>query len=220
MPPAGWYRDRSDPSLARYWDGSHWSELTRPTPPPADTVPPEATPLGRPPRTGPRSRSALLGHLFRQTPFWVVVCLGLLALVGVVLVELGKPSPTVAGASAPKAQIPSTTLAAPTTTTTAPAIPVAPQPSAEQAADALVANWAAGNRPVALSVATQGAVDTLFAVNYTSGLAIDRGCSDGAAPVTCTFGPPGGGNPDDPIYSLTVAQAPNGWYVSSVTVES
>lgn len=31
-PPASWYRDRSDPSLLRYWDGTRWTEHTHPAP--------------------------------------------------------------------------------------------------------------------------------------------------------------------------------------------
>ena len=31
-PPAAWYRDRSDPSLLRYWDGARWTEHTHPAP--------------------------------------------------------------------------------------------------------------------------------------------------------------------------------------------
>lgn len=245
LPPAGWYRDRTDPSLARYWDGKSWSESKRriessatgsssaatgvvtspeggdtPLPPPS-TI--EDSSFRRAPWEASSGAPVLLRSLFRQRLFWMVACLALMAAVGVVLAESGKSSPTVAGSptvrgsSTTKSQTPSTTVA--TTTTTAPALPVAPQPSAEQAADALVANWAAGNRTVALSVATSAAVDTLFAISYPAGLAIDRGCSDGAPPVTCSFGPPGGGNPNDPIYSLSVSQAPGGWYVSAVTAE-
>jgi hypothetical protein len=71
-----------------------------------------------------------------------------------------------------------------------------------------------------LTVATAPAVAVLFAVAYPRGLAINRGCSTGSAPVTCTFGPPGGANPNLPIYSLTVATTPVGaWYVSAAQVE-
>jgi hypothetical protein len=108
----------------------------------------------------------------------------------------------------------------PPTTTTTIAIPSAPQPSADQAANALVSDWASGNRAGALTVATAPAVATLFALPYPNGLAIDRGCSTAFPPATCTFGPPGGANPNLPIYSLTLANAPNGnWYVSAVQVE-
>ena len=72
----------------------------------------------------------------------------------------------------------------------------------------------------ALKVATTQAVTALFAVPYPNGLASARGCSTEGTPVTCSFGPPGGANPTDVIYSLDVVQAPNGlWYVSAAEVE-
>jgi len=117
---------------------------------------------------------------------------------------------------------PDTTTTGPAATTTAPeAIPSSPQASAEVAARALVGAWAVGNRPAASSVATTSAVDTLFATPYPGGnLASDRGCGASASPVTCTFGPPGGANPNDAIYSVLVTQTSAGtWYVSSVRVE-
>jgi hypothetical protein len=103
----------------------------------------------------------------------------------------------------------------PTTTTTT--LPNAPLSSGEAAANALVADWAQGNRTSALGVATPSAVTALFAIPYPpSGDAINRGCTTGSAPVTCTFGPNGGANPNLPIYSLTVLQEPSGgWYVSA-----
>jgi len=108
-----------------------------------------------------------------------------------------------------------TTTAVPKTTSTV-AIPTALQPNADTAANALVSSWSTGNRAAALSVATPAAVDALFAVPYPSGQAQDRGCSTAFLPIVCTFGPPGGANPNDPIYEIYVLQAPGGWYVSSV----
>jgi hypothetical protein len=71
-----------------------------------------------------------------------------------------------------------------------------------------------------LSVATGPAVTTLFAVPYPNGNAIDRGCATAFPPATCTFGPPGGGDPNLPLYSLTLAATPAGdWYVSAVQIE-
>jgi hypothetical protein len=105
-------------------------------------------------------------------------------------------------------------------TTTTAGLPSALQPSPTTAASALVSSWAGGNRAVALSVATPSAVDTLFGATYASGMAIDRGCSTSAPPVVCTFGPPGGASPTDPIYEVYVSQAPSGWYVSTVKVEN
>ena len=129
-------------------------------------------------------------------------------------------APSSTGSSATSATTTTTstsTVAAPTTTA---AVPASPQPTAEGAAIALVGDWATGKRAEALTVATQAAVSTLFANPYRSGLVDDRGCSAGSPPVTCTFGPPGGGNPNDPIYQLSVVQAPGGtWYVGTVQVE-
>jgi len=117
------------------------------------------------------------------------------------------------------AAAPTTTSSAPRTTTTTVALPTALKPGAEAAATALVSSWATGNRAAALTVATPAAVTTLFAVPYSSGLAIDRGCSTSFIPIVCTFGPPGGASPNDPIYEIDVSQAAGGWYVSSVKIE-
>ena len=111
-----------------------------------------------------------------------------------------------------------TTTSSATRTTTTVALPTALQPGAESAATALVSNWATGNRAAALTVATPAAVSTLFAVPYASGLALDRGCSTSFTPIVCTFGPPGGASPNDPIYQISVSQAVGGWYVSSVKI--
>lgn len=119
---------------------------------------------------------------------------------------------------------PPTTAPAPTTTTTTPApattvyTPSAPQSSPDDAAGQLVQLWASGNRSGAASIASPAAVASLFAAPYPgAGLAIDRGCGD--TPMVCTFGPPGGANPNDAIYELFVNQTAKGWYVGSVTVE-
>jgi len=113
-----------------------------------------------------------------------------------------------------------TTTASTSRTTTTMALPTALQPGAEAAATTLVSNWAAGNRTAALTVATQAAVTTLFAVPYASGQALDRGCSTSFIPIVCTFGPPGGASPTDPIYEIDVSQTAGGWYVSSVKIEN
>jgi hypothetical protein len=105
-------------------------------------------------------------------------------------------------------------------TTTTVALPTALKPGAEAAATALISSWATQNRSAALTVATQAAVTTLFAVPYANGLAEDRGCSTSFTPIVCTFGPPGGASPNDPIYQVLVSQAPGGWYVSSVKLEN
>jgi hypothetical protein len=131
-------------------------------------------------------------------------------------------APTTTVATTPIQTIPpasstTTTAAAPTTTTAV--VPPAPQPSAEAAADALVGYWSSGNRTTALRVATPQAVATLFAVKYPSGLAINRGCTDAFPPIICTYGAPGGGPVNAPIYQLLETQAAGGWYVSSVEIQ-
>ena len=153
---------------------------------------------------------------------WVILALVAMAGTGLLLLpgdqprSLSPPSASSTTASVP----PTTTTTGPLPTTTAPSVPVAPQPTPEAAARALMSGWARADRPVALSVATPGAVDTLFAVPYPNGLAFDRGCSSATSSVVCTFGPPGGANPNDPIYSLTVVQTPAGtWYVSDAQIQ-
>jgi hypothetical protein len=67
-------------------------------------------------------------------------------------------------------------------------------------------------------VATPTVVGTLFAAPYANGLALYRGCNTNV-PVVCTFGPPGGSAPTDPIYELYETQIAAGWYVSSVQID-
>ena len=40
------------------------------------------------------------------------------------------------------------------------------------------------------------------------------------SPIVCTYGPPGGAAPSDPIYEIDAVQALGGWYVSSVTINN
>jgi hypothetical protein len=95
--------------------------------------------------------------------------------------------------------------------------PTAAQASPDAAAAQLVAAWATGNRAMAETVASPGAVAALFAVPYPgAGLAIPRGCSAGFPPIVCTYGPPGGADPTDPVFEISLAQDSAGWYVSSV----
>ena len=160
------------------------------------------------PESEPLSRAVKLAYI-------VVFAVLALSAVGLLYVHL-KPSEGVHSTHTDES---TTTTSAPTTTTTT-ALPTALKPKAEDAATALVANWAAGNRAAALTVATSAAVTALFATPYASGLAIDRGCSTSFSPIVCTFGPPGGASPTDPIYQIDVTQAPGGWYVSSVKTEN
>ena len=158
------------------------------------------------------------GNPFGQTvklAYIVVFALLALSALGLLYVHV-KPS---GGHPAPAVGL-TTTTSAPVTTTTTAALPTALEPGAEDAATALVSNWAAGNRAAALTVATPASVTALFATPYTSGLVIDRGCSTSFSPIVCTFGPPGGASPTDPIYEIDVTQVPGGWYVSSVRTEN
>ncbi len=149
---------------------------------------------------------------------YIVVCAVLaVSVLGLAYVHL---RPTGSGHSTQAAK-PTTTSSAPrATTTTTVALPSARQPGAEAAATALISSWSTGNKTAALTVATPTAVADLFAAHYTSGLAIDRGCSTTFMPIVCTFGPPGGASPTDPIYEIDVTQAAGGWYVSSVKIEN
>ncbi|MGH9029948.1 MAG: DUF2510 domain-containing protein [Acidimicrobiales bacterium] len=228
-PPAGWYREKGNLTTARYWDGAAWTDQTRQVAPLAGSVAAgEAGETGKPtparrtagPRGMTRGSHSRSRPIYKQGPFWVICGLLVLVVVGVVITQVTKtPNPRATGSTTATTTKVSTTTVPALTTTTVP-VPPAPQPTADTAANALVTNWASGDKAVALRVATPPAVDTLFAVAYPSGLAINRGCSDSSPPVTCTFGPPGGDNPADAIYSLLVARAPDGdWYVSSVQIE-
>ncbi len=154
----------------------------------------------------------------RKIAFAVVAGVLALSLLALAYVHRPRPSPEHQARAAPAR---TTTTGRQTTTSTTVGIPTALQPSADAAANALVSDWAAGNRLRALSVATGPAATTLFATPYAgAGLAIDRGCSSTFQPIVCTFGPPGGASPTDPIYEISVTQKAGGWYVSSVKIEN
>ncbi len=149
--------------------------------------------------------------------YGVVFAVLALSVLGLAYVHL---RPTGSGHSTQAAAPKTTTSSVPRTTTTTAALPTALQPGAEAAATALVSSWSTGNKAAALTVATPAAVAALFATPYTSGLAIDRGCSTTFMPIVCTFGPSGGASPTDPIYEIDATEAPGGWYVSTVRVEN
>jgi hypothetical protein len=116
-------------------------------------------------------------------------------------------------------------VAAPTTRLTTPPTTVwkatVPQASPDDAAAQLVQAWAAGNRVLANQVAAPAAVAALFAAPYPgSYAAIPRGCSSGFPPIVCTYGPPGGGPSTSALFELSTTQTAQGWYVSSVRVET
>jgi hypothetical protein len=141
-----------------------------------------------------------------------------LALGVVHLTDSSKPVRSGAVASAATTSLPTTTSTAVSTTTIA--LPSALKVSAALAAADLISSWASGNRAEALTVAAAPAVATVFAGHYTRGLVIDRGCSVAFSPIVCTYGPPGGASPTDPIYQIDVVQALGGWYVSSATIDN
>jgi hypothetical protein len=116
---------------------------------------------------------------------------------------------------------PPTTRPRPRPTTTTVFKPTAPQVSPDDSAAQLVHAWATGDRPLASSVATPAAVATLFAVPYPGEpAAIPRGCSSAFPPIVCSYGPPGGATPADPLFEIYLSQtAAGGWFVSSVTVD-
>ena len=179
-------------------------------------VPPATDPADHPSALGEEDRS--LEPLSRplKIAYGVVFVVLALSALGLAYVHL---RPTGGGHST-HAAAPTTTSLAPRTTSTTVALPTALQPGAQGAATALVSSWSTGNKAAALTVATPAAVTTLFAVPYTSGLAIDRGCSTSFMPIVCTFGPPGGASPSDPIYQIDASQTAGGWYVSSVRIEN
>lgn len=145
----------------------------------------------------------------------VVIGVLVLSALGLVIVHLHHPNK---GHSTQAAS--STTTTSGHTTTTTEALPTTLSPSAAAAAAALVSSWSTNNHSAALTVATPAAVAALFAAPYASGQAIDRGCSTSFSPIVCTYGPPGGASPTDPIYQILVSQAAGGWYVSSVKMEN
>jgi hypothetical protein len=87
---------------------------------------------------------------------------------------------------ATRAPVSTAVPAAPTTATTV-APPLTPLPTGEEAVDALLERWRAGDRPGALQVASATAVDALFAIAPETGQA--RGCNAGGANinVSCVF---------------------------------
>jgi hypothetical protein len=148
-----------------------------------------------------------------------IVVLAAMAVSGVALLAIhlgGKSHPDAAASTTTTTRAVTTTSAAPTTTV---AIPSALQPSAALAASRFIGSWAAGNQAEAATVGTESAVSSLFASHYTAGLVIDRGCSQ-AFSIVCTYGPPGGASPTDPVYQIHVAQAAAGWYVASVVIDN
>jgi hypothetical protein len=148
-----------------------------------------------------------------------IVVLIAMAASGVALIAIhlgGHGHPPATAATTTTTKPVTATSGGPTTTA---ALPSALQPSAVVAASRFIGSWAAGNQAQASTVATAAAVSTLFAGRYSAGLVISRGCSD-AFTIVCTYGPPGGADPTDPVYQIHVVQAPAGWYVASVVIDN
>src|SRR6202050_4365847 len=176
-------------------------------------------PAGHKGRSGGEQRSPQRLSRPRKIALRIVIAVLAVSLLALGYVHRPRSSPG-RPALAAAAKSTTTAVAPPLTSTTTQALPTALQPSADAAANALVSNWAAGNRAGALTVATEPAVVALFAAPFASGLAIDRGCSSTFQPIICTFGPPGGASPTDPSYEISVTQAAGGWYVSSLKIEN
>jgi hypothetical protein len=155
-----------------------------------------------------------------------IVVLAAMAVSGVALLAVhlsGHHTPNRTAATATTSTGSTTSSSSTEASTTSPPLPSALKPTAAVAASSLISSWAAGSQSEAQSVATATAVTTLFSGHYSSALVIDRGCSvqiSPTIPVVCTYGPPGGADPNDPIYQLDVSQAPGGWYVSSAKINS
>ena len=120
-----------------------------------------------------------------------------------------------AGVSSPSTSAPTTappSTAAPATSSTV-AAEVAPQPSPEQAAAALLDAWRRGDRATALRVASVGAVDTTF--GHPAGPTTARGCQEPVSQKSdCAFGYAGG------LLVLHTVRTPSGlWVVDSVNFE-
>lgn len=125
------------------------------------------------------------------------------------------PPPTAVPHTVPPTAPPTTKKPTPPTTVW---VATALQPSPDAASGDLISDWAAADKAGALTVATPAAVAALFAAPYPGGAAaIPRGCSDNYG-IVCTYGPPGGGNPNDALFQLTMVHAAAGWYVYSVAV--
>jgi len=174
-------------------------------------------------RQGPAQVKAVSTHVVVSAAavcFALVVTVSLLLWNSISTDVTGTPPPRATPPSQPVSHAASAGSTLPSTTTTSivPGTPSAPQPSAPSAAALLVSAWAAGNWAQALTIATPKAVTTLFDATYQSGLAIARGCSTAFQPIICTYGPPGGANPTDEIYQLSVVQGSRGWYVSNVKI--
>ena len=139
-------------------------------------------------------------------------------------------STTTARVSTTTARVSTTTARVSTTTagppasgrrsapTTAPAAwkPPSPEPTASQAAYALVDAWADHSRKTALEDASPGAVAALFANPYPAGGPQYRGCSTppGNVPSGCVF------RSGNDLLSLTTVSFPDGWGVTAALMES
>lgn len=151
----------------------------------------------------------------RPTPAWLAGVAGVALLAGC---SSGTSPASTTTTTVPVGTIGPSSTSSTTAAAPAPAAPPsAPQPSPDQAADALVRGWQAGNRAYAATVATAPAVATLFAHPYQGQTMVSRGCTTAFPPVVCSYGPNGGGSGS--LYQITLTQTGGGWYVSNVAVE-
>jgi hypothetical protein len=128
-------------------------------------------------------------------------------------------TPTIAaGTTAPVATTAPETTTAPTPTTVV-ARPTSREATPGAASGALIADWEAGKRSAAATVATAPAVAALFATAYKGEPLNNRGCSS-SFQIVCSWGPYAGASSADALYEIAVAGAGRSWYVSSVVVES
>lgn len=144
------------------------------------------------------------------------------ALAAVALAVTGCSSST-GGGGAGSTSTSATTAAATTTTppssstSTTVYTPASPQSTPDNAAAALISDWASGSRAAAAKVAAPAAVAAVFSQPYPYSYMQPRGCTaPGTTPGTCTYA----NRQSGALYEIGVTRYGSGWYVSSVTVES
>jgi hypothetical protein len=165
------------------------------------------------------------GLIRRRRPATVVALAvtGLAVLGGCGRGASSAPAPTASPTTRPavpttRPAVPTTRAVAPTASTT-PAPPSSPKATPGAASAALIADWEAGDRAGAATVATAAAVAALFAKAYGGEPLNDRGCSS-SFEIVCSWGPYAGASSADALYQITMATAGGSWYVSSVVVET
>jgi len=130
---------------------------------------------------------------------------------GVVALAVGCSSGSSVPTTTTTTPVTAPATAAPTTTTTSTTVTLAPQPSPDQAAQALLGAWRAGDRGVASRVASASAVAVLFGQPPQG--TPDRGCQDPVGGSSnCAFGLANGG-----LLTLHASMVPSGlWLIDGV----